>query len=130
MDQSQDTSNFEFKCNVKDSLCLARCVGVTDYYNLTEAFQSLINSPEIKSHFKLIIDLIEMDYHPSYDELMGIVDTLKLLKETFNEKVALVTRQNLNIIAKLITIYCELAGMKMKAFINIDDAKKWVTSSD
>ncbi|QGY45311.1 hypothetical protein GM418_17010 [Maribellus comscasis] len=130
MAQSQDTPSFEFKCNVEDSICIARCVGVTDYYNLTEAIQSLINNPEIKSHFKLIINLIEMDYHPSYDELMGIVDTLKLLKETFKEKVALITRQNLNIIAKLITIYCELAGMKMKAFTSTDDAKKWVTSPD
>ena len=126
MIQDKEIINFDFELVEKDLLCKVIATGEIDFFESVSAMKYVANHPDFKPNYKVLVDLTEMNYHPSYDDLLGIVDSLKLMKDAFRNKIALVTQKKMSIVAKLVTIYCELAGMKMKSFTNFDDAYSWI----
>ncbi len=130
MSYKKKTSRFEYEfCPVR-SVCNVKGVGESNFKESINAINYIANHPEFKVGFKIFFDLVETNYHPSYEELQGIVDVLKSHKENFKNRIALVTQPKMSIVAKLVSIYCELAGMQMKSFQSISEAKEWISESE
>ena len=127
MVQEKKIHVFEYEFHADSSICIVKAIGEIDFEESTNAMKYVASHPEFDIGFKIIVDLTEMNYHPSYEDLLGIVDTLKLLKESFTNKMALITKPKMSIVAKLVSVYCELAGMKMKSFISIEEANLWIS---
>ena len=127
MNQLKDTLNFEIEFIAEDSTCKLVCTGEINYKQAIGAIHSVVNHQDFHPEQKIIVDLFKMNYHPSYDELLGIVEKFKLHKEEIKGKVALLTTHKMSIVAKLIAIYCELAGMKMKSFVEPEEALAWIS---
>ena len=126
MIQLKETLSFEFEFEVENSTCKVVCTGDIDYKQAIAAINYVVNHHDFNPEHKIIVDLFQMNYHPSYEELLGIVEEFKLHKEKVKGKIALLTKQKMSIVAKLIAIYCELAGMKMKSFVEPEEAVLWL----
>lgn len=126
MFQEEKEPNFRFEFSNKDLLCKVTGSGSLNFEKTTRAIKYVANHSEFNSNFRLIVDLREMNYHPSYKEFLGIVDTLKLLHTKFKNKIALVTAADMHILAKLAGIYCNSVGIKMQSFTNPRDAGLWI----
>ncbi len=122
--------NFKFEIKEHDFICFVTCAGNVNFEESAGAIQYLANHPDFKSEYKVIVDFREMNYHPSYADLRGIIDTLRLSKENFKNKVALVSNSKMEVIAKLAVAYCAKEGMKMKAFTKMDEAHSWIAEPD
>lgn len=127
MSQLKETLNFEVKFSAEDSICKVVCNGEINYKQVVGVINYVVNHQDFHPEQKIIIDLFKMNYHPSYDELLGIVEKFKLHKEEIKSKIAILTKHKMSIVAKLIAIYCELAGMKMKSFVEHEEAVAWIS---
>lgn len=127
MSQLKETLNFEFEFNEEDSICKVVCTGEIDYKQAVGAINYVVNHQDFNPEQKIIVDLFKMNYHPSYNELLGIVEEFKLHKGETKSKIALLTKHKMSIVAKLIAIYCELAGMKMNSFVEREEAVAWIS---
>ena len=130
MTLEKKSDNFGYQFNLKDSLCIVTGKGEIYYKQSTDAMKYVAGHPDFSPDCRIIVDLTEMNYHPSYDELLGMVDTLKLLRKNFKNKIGLVTDHKMSIVAKLVTIYCQLAGIEMKSFVCVNEAGSWVLAPD
>lgn len=127
MSHLKETLNFDVEFNAVDSICKVVCTGEIDYRQAVSAINYVVNHHDFNPEQDIIIDLFKMNYHPSYDELLGIVEEFKLHKDETKSKIALITKHKMSIVAKLIAIYCELAGMKMKSFVETEEAISWIS---
>ena len=89
--------NFNYEYHCEDSLCKITGSGNLNFEMITKAVNHVANHPNFKSDCCLIVDLRKMNYHPSYNEFLGIVDTLKLLNDKFANKIALITATEMHI---------------------------------
>ncbi len=126
MFQEEKEPNFKFEFFNKDLLCKVTGSGSLNFEKTTRAIKYVANHLEFNSNFRLMVDLRKMNYHPSYNEFLKIVDTLKLLNDKFTNKIAVITASEMHILAKLAGIYCNSVGIKMQSFTNPKDAGLWI----
>ena len=78
------------------------------------------------SRSKVVVDLSEISYHPSFSELMKIKDTVVLLKNSFKSKIAFLGQSFHKILLDLFCIYCNNSGMTAKAFVEEAELEEWI----
>jgi len=130
MEKYWGTPNFEYEFNTKDSICIVKGVGEI---NLKESIAAMIyvaNHKDFRQNFKIVVDNTGMIYHPSFNDLLGIVSMLKQLKSSFQNKIAIVTQPKMSVVTKLVEVYCELADMKVKSFTKVEKALLWINELD
>ncbi len=121
-----DIPPFRYDFNIADRICTVIVYGEINYKGSVNAMRYVAEHPDFNSDFKIIVDARLMSYHPSYEDLLGMINTVKFLKGSFKNKIALVTENKMEVIAKLMAVYCELAGMKIKSFVDIEKANMWI----
>lgn len=121
---------FTFEFFEQDSIFVTTGVGEINFDESVEAIKQVAIHSELNTNHKLIIDLREINYHPSFTDLHGIIGTIKFFKNKFKNNLALVTDIKMEILAKLVVVYCTRSGICMKSFVDIDDAYKWINSNN
>lgn len=121
---------FTFELFEQDSIFVTTGVGEINFDESVEAIKHVAIHSELNTSHKLIVDLREINYHPSFTDLHGIIGTIKFFKNKFKNKLAIVTDVKMEILAKLVVIYCTRTGMCMKSFVDIDDAYEWINNEN
>lgn len=115
----------------QNELINIKIIGRIDFYDAIQLIEDLINNPDFEHHFRIFVDLREMDYYPTYDELLGVSSKLKNVKELLKNKIAILTQKGpIFSVIELIAVISSLTGMKMMAFKDIDIAEAWLFSYD
>lgn len=125
-EKESDTGKFSIEICEEKNFCKITLRGKIDFKS-TSAFMSEVSeNPRVKPYFNVLIDLIEVDYYPTYNEMMRLKDKLITLKHHFLNKLALITLEKNHILAELITVFSQLKGLNMKAFTDIKYAQAWL----
>ena len=118
---------FIFEIISENSICIITGKGQITFEETVNAMNFIAFHPDFDPDFNVIVDLRLINYHPSYKDLQGIISAMKVLKDRFKNKVAIITDYKLDVIAKLFVIYNKQAGIKIRSFTNREKADLWIS---
>jgi hypothetical protein len=115
----------------EEALALVRYEGPTTLAEVVDTMVEVAGSPEFQPHYGVLVDLREMEYSPSIRELIEIASALINMKSLMQGKIALVTStafhyQMTQFNVRLVSV----VGVRAKAFREMEEARKWVLSSE
>jgi len=112
-------------------LALVRVEGPTNLAEVVDSMVEVAGSPDFQSDYGILVDLREMEYSPSVRELIEIASAIINMKSLMQGKLALVTstafhHRMTQFNVRLVSV----VGVRAKAFREIEEARKWVLSSE
>ena len=126
----QDSDNlgglFTYEINVAKKLCLVVAKGKITIESSLGALNDLTNTPGFEKNFKIIVDLRDINYHPSYYEVKEFQKHLVFMKGNFRNKIALVTTKFFWVVGELVCNLSKPHGLNISAFSDIDKARQWI----
>ncbi len=117
---------FEFDISESESLVSIRVEGTGDFQKGVESVLAIANDARFKNGFNVLVDLCNLNYHPSLEELRTFADVLISLKDRCTGKTALVVSNFFHYgFGKVLSGFLELAGIKMQVFRDTLEAIQW-----
>ncbi len=125
---SEEPGAYSHYIDHTEGVCYVKGKGSVNSQISQEAMDNVNNDPEFSSNMNVIVDLREIYYHPTYEELMAIKEHLRFLKENFKGKIALVSSDELYYVVHMICMFCNRFGLKMRCFKRRENAKIWISN--
>ncbi|HKJ42236.1 MAG TPA: hypothetical protein VKA27_09075 [Sunxiuqinia sp.] len=118
---------FQYNFAEAQKLCQISAKGAVDFSQSIKLMNNVINDPEFPNYNSFIVDLRLIDYHPSNEEFKILSDHLKgMRKDLKDAQIALVCNQKMYSLGHLTSILVSFARIKMKTFMEVEDAEKWL----
>jgi len=118
--------SFKHTFITENKLCIVKAEGKISFNSSIGEMIKVINNPEFDTNYRIIVDLTEISYNPSYKEIEGIKNKLIQLKPYFKQKIALISVGSISVIAYLIAQFAKYNGLKIKTFTTLDNAYEWL----
>ena len=117
---------FDYRIEEAEGVAYVRASGAVDVRSSVEAMGELARDPKFKSDFKVVVDLREMEYRPSFGELRVIAWAMGHEKDSYPSKVAVVLSETQRLKrAKRYARFSELAGFGLQIFPDMGEALQW-----
>jgi hypothetical protein len=98
-----------------------------DIDSFRRSITDLAGEPGFQPHFKILVDLRNMDFTPSNEEVRIIADVIGRMKEAYRSKVAVVVSGDLHFgLFRVASTYAEIKGFSMTVFRDLDEARAWL----
>lgn len=130
MENEVITDAYTIEVDRQNKLCIVTGNEEVNFEKTMEVFELAENIPELYSDFSVIADMRSVNYHPTFEEIMTIKNRIVLEKDALQGKVALLTAGRITILADLICAFSRAAGINMKSFRNMENARKWIHPDD
>jgi len=124
---NEDTSGgYSYDFDFENEIAIVKSHGRINIQQTLKTMDDVVNDPRYKTSYKILIDLTDMDFHPTFKELGNIQDKLISLKPKFGNKMALVMTGLLKAIGDLVSELTKTAGLKVKSFYSRNRAIDWL----
>lgn len=129
MKQGTDSTDglFTYEIKVNEKLCHVVASGNITFQSTLEALHTLANAPGFKKDFNVLADLRQINYHPTYNEVLGLQQHLVSMKDNFQNKIAMVTTNFFWVIGELVSNLSRPCGINILAFNDIEKARQWIS---
>ena len=122
--------SFSYTINQSEKIARAVAEGTVNLESCIEIIKRLANDPEFKSEYNIFVDLRNMDYLPSNEELEEIIATLSTLKDVYKSKIALLVEGKIQMfIAKLACLLSKRSGFEIEPFAELEQAEKYLANA-
>jgi len=121
-----DVGGYTYHFDEERRIIYIKAEGSINFKMTTAIMDNVASDPLFESSYKVLVDLTEMDFHPSFDEFNGIRDHILLLKKHYRNRVALVFSGLLKSLGDLVAEVTRASGMHMKSFYTTEKAEAWL----
>ncbi|MFC0876187.1 hypothetical protein ACE01N_06315 [Saccharicrinis sp. FJH2] len=116
--------------NTEENICNIKAVGNISISESLEALNKVMNHPEFHENLRFNVDLTEIRFNPSYNEIESIKNRLIKQKERLKNKIALVSVGSVSILVYLIAQYAKHNGLIIKSFTTFEKANDWINDTE
>ncbi|RKD87877.1 hypothetical protein [Mangrovibacterium diazotrophicum] len=116
---------YRYSIDCKEHLCYVYVGGRIDYHITVSLIKAVAEHPDFTPDMCILLDLTELNYHPTYQELMAIRDHLKLMKDRFRSRIAVHVPHDLHDLILMMSMFCKKFGLNMRPFRNREDLQEW-----
>ncbi len=101
--------------------------GSTDTDGYRSAIQSVVNHPSFEPGYQLLVDARNLNYTPSPSEVYMFAKMHTSIEAFKSRKVAVVVSKISDYgMANMFAALCNLSGVKVEAFLSIQEAELWL----
>ena len=118
--------NYSYRIDKERGVIVVKADGCIDFSQTIKIMDQIPFDPDFQKDYKVIVDLSEMEFHPSFNEFTDIKDNLVRLKEIYQNKIALVVVGLIKTLGDLIAELVNREGMKIKSFYTREKAEEWL----
>ncbi len=119
-------SGFKISFSIEKDRCIAVGKGKVTLNQCLHAMNDIVNNELYSPKKKVFVDLTQINYHPSYDELNSIKDHILFLKKSFKNKIGITITPKLLPIALLFETLVRPQKINIKFFTSLEKAEKWL----
>ena len=99
--------------------------GFVDTSSSIEALFAVTSDPEYAPHYRILIDMREMDFTPRLGDALEIASVLRKARSVLRGRMALVTHEELSRLAVIVASIAS-GGVTIRTFEDYDAARLWV----
>jgi len=99
--------------------------GVIDISSSIEALFAVTSDPEYAPHYRILIDMREMNFTPRLGDALEIASVLRRARSVLRGRMALVTQEDLSRLAMIVASIAR-GGVMIRTFEDYDAARLWV----
>ena len=108
-------------------LAVVRGTGRSGLAETLDTMRDLAARPEFPPGFGMLVDVRELDYVASFDDLLAMRDVFSELREAFSGPIAVVVPDLLRYgITRTIAGLTGMVGVRIEAFRDSADAETWL----
>lgn len=97
---------------------------------IRDSILGLANEPGFSPDFRILVDLRDMDYAPSNEDIQIIAENLGRMKDSYCNRIAVVVAGDLHFgLFRMASTYADLKGVDMKIFRDPEEARAWLQGS-
>lgn len=124
--ETDSNSNYKHFIYPEQKFCYVSINGKANFEQSIQAMRDVAFDPLFKVDYSIIVDLREINFHPKYDELMGIKETLIELRDSFQGRIVLIPSPVIAVVVQLISVFADLGGLNIKTYSDINKAFVWL----
>lgn len=122
------TDTFSIIVDKEQNICKVVGKGEVNFEKAMGAFSAAQEIPDMNPDLMVLADLRTVHYHPSFSEIMALKDKITLFKDNYKNKIALLSRGKIKILADMVCAFSIAASIDMKSFSEEDEAMSWLQS--
>lgn len=107
-------------------ICKVEFSGIIISEQLADSMNKVFSDPAFSNDTMILIDGRGTSLNLNYNEVMYIRDTLLSKVKKHHAKIAVITTEKIAPVVQLISVFIEISGIKIKSFISIEKAVKWL----
>ncbi|MEP0821403.1 MAG: hypothetical protein HRF44_01010 [Ignavibacterium sp.] len=122
---------FDVQVDADHARCTVRGYGQFDFKQAADALIAVTRDSRFVPGMALHLDVRKMEFVPTPDESWKLALTLRSLRKTLTGKVAVSVSAPLHYgVARVISTYAAVGGIRMKPFLQEHEAIEWLTAHD
>ncbi|GJQ19965.1 MAG: hypothetical protein HBSIN02_03200 [Bacteroidia bacterium] len=122
---------FDVQVDADHARCTVRGYGSFDFKQAVDALLAVTRDSRYAPGMALHFDVRKMEFVPTPDESWKLALTLRSLRKTLTGKIAVVVSAPLHYgVARVISTYAAVGGIRMKPFLKEQEAIDWLTADD
>jgi len=121
-----DVGGYTYHFDEERRIIYIKAEGNINFKMTTAIMDNVASDPLFESSYKVLVDLTEMDFHPTFDEFNGIRDHIILLKKHYKNRVALVSSGLFKPLGDLVAEVTRGSGLMIKSFYSTEKAEAWL----
>lgn len=125
---SPSEGRYSYYLDFDKNICVMTGFGNVDFSVTKKAMSAVKKDASFGHNMQILVDLRNITFYPTYDELISLKDHLVFLKENHNSSIALVISDELYYIGLLITKLTQAVGLSMCVFKKMEKAESWLCS--
>ncbi|MFZ5941323.1 MAG: hypothetical protein ACOYXB_12200 [Bacteroidota bacterium] len=122
----KEEGSYSYYIDEDRRIVFVKAHGMISFSQTLKIMDQVSVDPAFKSTHRVLVDLSDMDFHPTFNEINGIRDNIIRLRDVYQDKMALVFTGLLKPLGDLVAEVANMAGMKIRSFYSVDRARKWL----
>ena len=109
-----------------------RCAGHVTLEDTLEHFRQVAEDPALPKRYKALLDIDQLTSVPATAQLRGALSGLdRILKDAVWDRWAIVAQSDVAFgMSRMFQVFLEDLGVPCRVFRDLDDAERWLASSD
>lgn len=121
---------YEYEVDSRLRLAFVRGWGPMDLDETLRAPERLLEHPEFRPEFGIIVDLRDLEYAPRAQDVIAVGRNLIRLRGLFAHRIAVIVPAPLNLAAELGAAIAAAGGFPVRIFDSPEQAREWVLPDD
>lgn len=124
--EERQIGGYTYFLDIDQKIVFIKAHGLIDFSSTMKTMEAAVSEAEFSPGFKVLVDLSDMDFHPTFKEFNGIRDKMLLLKPMLTGKVALVMVGLVKSLGDLASELVKSSGMNVRSFYSRTKALEWI----